>query len=135
MCDPLAEPSAAGGAHPEVAPASVRASQATLSPEESVKASESTEVEMAPVTVYGADWCVHSLQTREELDSLGVNYDYIDVDKDKEAEEKVIRWNGGEKRKIPVVLIQQDDAESMVIAPTRKVLEFELTRLGLMNAA
>ncbi|MCU1310577.1 MAG: glutaredoxin-like protein [Candidatus Angelobacter sp.] len=90
---------------------------------------------MAPVTVYGADWCVHSVQTREELDSLGVNYDYVDVDKDKEAEKEVIRWNGGEKRKIPVVVIKHDDAESMVVAPTRKELESELTRLGLTNAA
>jgi mycoredoxin len=90
---------------------------------------------MAPVTVYGADWCPHSAKTREEFDSLGVNYDYIDVDKNKEAEEKVIRWNGGEKRKIPVVVIQHDDAESMVIAPTRRELESELTRLGLVNAA
>jgi mycoredoxin len=90
---------------------------------------------MVPVTVYGADWCPHSVQTREELDSLGVNYDYINVDKDKEAEKEVIRWNGGEKRKIPVVIIKRDDAESMFVAPTRQELETELTRLGLMKAA
>jgi glutaredoxin len=90
---------------------------------------------MAPVTVYGADSCVHSVQTREELDSLGVKYDYIDVDKDKEAEKEVIRWNGGEKRKIPVVVINRDNTESMFVAPTRQELERELTRLGLMNAA
>ncbi|MCU1305547.1 MAG: glutaredoxin-like protein [Acidobacteriaceae bacterium] len=90
---------------------------------------------MAAVTVYGADWCPHSAQTREELDSLGVNYDYINVDEDKEAEREVIRWNGGEKRKIPVVVVKRDNTESMFVAPTRQELESELTRLGLMNAA
>jgi glutaredoxin len=90
---------------------------------------------MADVIVYGAGWCDETIRTKNQLESLGVNYDYIDVDANKEAESKVIRWNGGEKRKVPVVVIKRDNAESMVIAPSPTELESELNRFGLMNAA
>jgi mycoredoxin len=90
---------------------------------------------MADVTVYGADWCGETIRTKSQLDSLGVNYDYIDVDANKEAETRVIRWNGGHKRKVPVVVLKHEDAESMVIAPSPTELKSELNRLGLTDAA
>jgi mycoredoxin len=89
---------------------------------------------MADVTVYGADWCGETRRVKDLLDEQGVNYDYIDIEKNKEAEEQVIRWNGGEMRKIPVVVMTHSGTESMVIAPTKRELQAELDRLDL-NAA
>jgi mycoredoxin len=86
---------------------------------------------MANVTVYGADWCGETRLVRDMLEDEGVTYEYIDIDNDKEAEAKVIRWNGGEKRKIPVVVMTLNSTESLCIAPTKRELQKELDRLWL----
>lgn len=62
------------------------------------------------VTVYGADWCGDTRRTLRELDTAGVEYDYIDIEADKDGEKKVIAFNRG-KRRIPLVEIASDDGE------------------------
>lgn len=62
------------------------------------------------VTVYGADWCGDTRRTLRQLDSAGVDYDYIDIDENKDAEQKVIEFNRG-KRRIPLVEIGSDSGE------------------------
>jgi thioredoxin reductase (NADPH) len=37
------------------------------------------------VEVYGADWCRDTQRTRRHLDSLGITYQYIDVEQDQQA--------------------------------------------------
>ena len=65
------------------------------------------------VTVYGADWCGDTVRTLRQLDSAGVNYQYVDVDNDTDGEQKVMDFNRG-KRRIPLVEIASDNGE-----PTR----------------
>lgn len=62
------------------------------------------------VTVYGADWCGDTRRTLRELDSAGVNYDYVDIEADENGERKVIEFNRG-KRRIPMVEIASDSGE------------------------
>jgi mycoredoxin len=62
------------------------------------------------VTVYGADWCGDTRRTLRQLDSAGVNYDYIDIDEDSDGERKVIDFNRG-KRRIPLVEIADENGE------------------------
>ncbi|MDQ3439893.1 MAG: hypothetical protein M3478_06035 [Planctomycetota bacterium] len=53
---------------------------------------------MDKVKVYGAGWCEDTQKTREYLDRIGVNYEYLDVDADPVAKE----WSSsttGESRK------------------------------------
>jgi glutaredoxin len=57
---------------------------------------------MNEVKVYGADWCEDTQATRNHLDSLGVAYQYINVERDAGAEEWIKRQNGG-KRQTPTV--------------------------------
>jgi glutaredoxin len=70
----------------------------------------------APVRVYGANWCEDTIATREQLDRLKIPYEYIDVDRDKDAEDWIKRKNNG-KRNTPTVdirgqiLIEPDAAE------------------------
>jgi glutaredoxin len=54
---------------------------------------------MANVKVYGAEWCGMTRRTLNYLDSLGVDYEYVDVDDDKAASEWVKKQNGGKEKK------------------------------------
>ena len=57
----------------------------------------------AKVTMYGAEWCGDCRRSKRFLDSNNVSYEYIDVEADASASEKVIEINGGQ-RSIPVIL-------------------------------
>lgn len=65
------------------------------------------------ITVYGADWCGDTHRTLRQLDKLGHDYDYIDIEQDEQGEKKVIEFNRG-KRRIPMVEIASDNGD-----PTR----------------
>ncbi len=54
---------------------------------------------MAGIKVYGADWCWMTTETRNHLDQMGVDYDYIDVDDDPAASQWVKDHNGGKEKK------------------------------------
>ena len=67
------------------------------------------------IVVYGADWCGDTVRTLRHLDRSGVKYDYIDIDNDKEGEDKVIAHSNG-RRRIPLVEIASDGGEPQRIA-------------------
>ncbi|MFY9325597.1 MAG: glutaredoxin domain-containing protein [Candidatus Nanopelagicales bacterium] len=58
---------------------------------------------MSEITMYGAEWCGDCRRSKKFLDSNGVDYNYIDVEADESASEKVIEINGG-VRSIPVII-------------------------------
>jgi mycoredoxin len=68
--------------------------------------------------IYGAGWCEDTHRTRQQLDRLGVAYDYIDIDQDKAAETWITQQNGG-KRKTPTV----DVAGMLLFEPTDSQME------------
>jgi thioredoxin reductase (NADPH) len=59
---------------------------------------------MANVKVFGADRCPTTMQTREHLQHLGVDYEYVNLDADVSASEWVKEQNEGKELK-PTVLI------------------------------
>ncbi|NIJ45828.1 thioredoxin reductase (NADPH) [Wenyingzhuangia heitensis] len=59
------------------------------------------------IVLYGADWCPDCRRAKSYLDSNNINYQFIDVDLDKEATEKVEAINNG-KRIIPTVIINKN---------------------------
>lgn len=59
---------------------------------------------MATIKVFGADWCHMTTRTREHLQHLGVDYEYVDVEKDPSASEWVKQQNDGKEKK-PTLLI------------------------------
>ena len=79
------------------------------------------------VKVYGADWCEDTQATRNNLDSLGVQYQYIDVEKDQQAQAWVKDENGG-KQKTPTL----DIAGQVLVEPDERELELALRGKGLM---
>ena len=83
---------------------------------------------MNDVKVYGADWCEDTQATRNHLDSLGVAYQYINVEEDSKAEEWIKGQNGG-KRQTPTVDIQG----KILVEPEEGELEEALRGRGLMG--
>jgi mycoredoxin len=57
----------------------------------------------AEITMYGAEWCGDCRRSKRFLDSNQVSYNYIDVETDTTASDKVIEINGG-MRSIPVIV-------------------------------
>ena len=57
----------------------------------------------AQITMYGAAWCGDCRRSKKFLDENKVAYNYIDVESDESAAEKVIEINGG-MRSIPVII-------------------------------
>jgi mycoredoxin len=82
---------------------------------------------MSKVTVYGASWCEDTEATRKDLASLGVPYDYVEVEQDAAALEWVKEQNGG-KRKTPTL----DIAGQVLVEPDRRELEQCLRGVGLI---
>lgn len=79
------------------------------------------------VRVYGAGWCPDTKHVIELMDSLGVAYDYIDVDRDHTAADWVKRHNGGKERR-PTI----DIAGQVLSEPSDHDLESALREKGFM---
>lgn len=54
--------------------------------------------------VYGADWCHYTTAVREFLSKEKIDFDYLNIDEDSEAEEFVYKVNNDSTRTIPVVV-------------------------------
>jgi mycoredoxin len=79
------------------------------------------------VEVYGADWCGDTQRTRRHLDSLGIAYQYINVEHDQQASAWVKQQNDGKERKPTVKIGKQVLAE-----PSNRELEQALRHEGLL---
>ena len=55
------------------------------------------------LTVYGASWCPDVKRSRALLDREGVEYSYVDVEADAEAERRVRELQDGARR-IPTIV-------------------------------
>ena len=83
---------------------------------------------MAEITMYGADWCGDCRRSKRFLDSNSVSYDYIHVEADASASEKVIEINGG-MRSIPVIVFPDG---THLTEPSYNALKEKLEALKLL---
>ena len=79
------------------------------------------------ITVYGADWCGDTRRTLRRLDTSGLGYNYINIDDDREGEQRVIEFNKG-KRRIPLVEIATETSRRSLSVPTDSELDGALNR-------
>jgi mycoredoxin len=82
---------------------------------------------MFGVKVYGADSCKDTRHARAFLDRLGVQYQYVDIERDEAAAAWVREHNGGKELK-PTV----DVAGQLLSTPTDHELTSALRERGLM---
>jgi mycoredoxin len=60
---------------------------------------------MSKIVVYGAEWCGDCRRSKRFMDRNNVAYEYINIEEDAAATEKVIEINGGMKS-IPVIIFE-----------------------------
>ena len=77
--------------------------------------------------VIGASWCHDTTRTRKQLDSLGVEYDYVDIDEDPSAEEWIKKQNNG-KRMTPTV----DVNGKLLFEPSNEDMQSTLKSAGYL---
>jgi mycoredoxin len=80
------------------------------------------------VEVYGADWCGDTQRTRRLLDRLGVAYQYINVEHNRQASAWVKQQNDGKERKPTLKIGAQVLAE-----PSDQELEQALRQEGVLS--
>ena len=78
--------------------------------------------------MYGADWCGDCRRSKRFLDENKVGYNYIDVEADVSASDKVIEINGG-MRSIPVIVFPDG---SHLTEPSDNALRDKLTALSIL---
>ncbi len=81
---------------------------------------------MADVVVYGADWCSLTQNALTHLKGKGVDYEYINIDKDREAAKWVADQNDGKEKK-PTLKVQDE----VLTTPTNHELDAVLARKGI----
>ncbi len=60
---------------------------------------------MSKIVMYGAEWCGDCRRSKRFMDSNNVAFEYINVDEDAAAADKVLEINGGMKS-IPVIVFE-----------------------------
>lgn len=80
-----------------------------------------------PVTMFGAEWCGDCRRTKKQLDELGVDYTYIDLEQDVAAADVAREISG--RTQIPVVVYS--DATHHV-EPSNADVESKLRELSLI---
>lgn len=78
--------------------------------------------------MYGAEWCGDCRRSKRFMDENKVNYNYIDVEADASASEKVIEINGG-MRSIPVIVFPDG---SHLTEPSDNDLKAKLVSLKIL---
>jgi mycoredoxin len=82
----------------------------------------------AQITMYSALWCGDCRRSKAFLDARNVEYNYIDIELDEVASDKVIEINGG-MRSIPVIVFP--DGTHMT-EPSDIDLEAKLVSLAIL---
>ena len=78
--------------------------------------------------MYGAEWCGDCRRSKKFLDSNNVEYNYIDVEADESASDKVIAINGGQ-RSIPVIIFEDG---THLTEPSDNDLKAKLESLSIL---
>ena len=79
------------------------------------------------IKVYGTRWCGDTKRAIKVLDQRNINYDWIDIDKDKEGEAFVKETNQG-NRSVPTIIFPD---ESILVEPSNRQLEEKLDAINL----
>lgn len=74
------------------------------------------------IIVYGADWCGDCIRTRKFLNQFNIAYHWINIERDREGEQFVLKVNKG-MRSIPTITF---DDGSILVEPSNSRLAEKL---------
>jgi len=80
---------------------------------------------MAEIKVYGTPWCGDCRRARRILDERAIDYEWIDINQDKEGERYVKKTNRG-NRSVPTILFPD---ETILVEPSNTELNNKLDSL------
>lgn len=83
---------------------------------------------MSKIVMYGAEWCGDCRRSKKFLDGNHVAYEYINVDEDAAAADKVVEINGGMKS-IPVIVFEDG---THLTEPSDNDLKAKLEALSIL---
>jgi mycoredoxin len=78
------------------------------------------------IKLYGADWCGDCRRSKTLLDRLGVDYSYLEVDKDDALRDEAVGIAG--RQSIPVLVFPDG---SFAVEPSDPDLRIKVEELGL----
>lgn len=74
------------------------------------------------IIIYGTEWCGDCRRARRLLDQHNIPYQWINIDRDREAERFVLATNGG-MRSVPTIVFPD---QSMLVEPSSYLLAKKL---------
>jgi glutaredoxin len=77
---------------------------------------------MNQIKIYGTSWCPDCARTKQVFNKLKIPFDWIDIDKDKQAAADVEKINGGFKR-VPTIVFPDN---AVLVEPGNAELEKKL---------
>ena len=80
------------------------------------------------IDLYGADWCGDCIRSKRLLTRLGVDFEYLEVDKDDALRDRAIAITGG-AQSIPVIVFPDG---THLTEPSDPALREKLAALGLL---
>jgi len=86
------------------------------------------------IRVYGIDPCAGTASARRHLDTLGVPYTYLNLDRDEDADRQVREWNKG-RRLTPMVVIRHHGRTRRLSQPDAAALAAALGDADLCTVA
>lgn len=79
------------------------------------------------ITIYGVEWCGDCIRARRFLNQNKIQYYFINIDRDKDAEKYVIKINRG-MRSVPTIIFHDG---SILVEPSNARLA---QKLGIKEA-
>jgi len=83
---------------------------------------------MAEIEFFGADWCGDCRRSKKLLDTLGVEYELLDVESSAENTERAREISG--RTNIPVIRFSDG---AFLVEPSDAILHAELKVRGIIN--
>lgn len=72
--------------------------------------------------MYGTNWCVDCYRARQVLANKGLDYEWVNIDRDKKGERIVLELNNG-NRSVPTILLEDG---SYLVEPSNEELSEKL---------
>ncbi len=74
------------------------------------------------ITLYGTNWCGDCFRARQFFKNHTVPYDFLNIDRDKAAEQFVLQTNHG-MRSVPTIVFEDG---TVMVEPTNRELAIKL---------
>lgn len=80
------------------------------------------------IVMYGTPWCGDTIRAKKVFEEFNVEFEWIDINKDKKAEETVKKINNGNKS-VPTIIFPD---ESILVEPNKPTLIAKLKTLNII---